>query len=994
MEKRKELKILIVEDSPTQAELLKYLLEKHGYHISTAHNGMEALDLIKEQKPMIVISDIIMPEMDGYQLCEHIKKDENLRDIIVILLTILSDPGDVLKGLECGADDFMIKPYLEDTIIRHIEQTIFLKRNTAELKKNDIEIMVVEDSPTQAEALKMLFYGNGYKVIMAENGKVALDLARKHVPDLILSDILMPEMDGYELCSAIKNDKALKEIPVMLLSELSKKEKIDRGYDAGADGYITKPYGDDYLLNKINILLKTSQNKIEEMQEGLEIPYEERRYVIRSNRQQLLNFLISTYDSAIQQNRTLANTQHELRELNNQLKKKFQELRASEERFGALVRTIPDIVYRIDRDGKFVFLNESVRRLGYEPEELIGKHFSEIILPAQVKSIGREHVLPEYAGKSTGDVDAPKLFDERRVGDRMTMGLEVGLVSKDHAVNPSVLESVGKEAVIVEINSSGMYEIGPDKKKNIFIGTVGIIRDITERKRIEEEIRNLNVELEQRVKERTGELEVSERRLFNIINNNNDGIVVVNRQGIVQFVNPAAEVLFDCRKEDFIGKDFGHPVVDGVDEAVEIEINRKDGETRIAQMRTTEIDWGGDNAYVLLLIDITERKHIEKELLKASKLESLGTLAGGIAHDFNNLLMAILTNITLSMKSTDSMDKMLETLSEAERACIRAKSLSQQLLTFSRGGAPVKKTISISILTRDSVNFALRGSSVRCEFVIPDDLWPVEVDEGQMAQVIHNLVINADHAMPEGGVINVCAENITISEKDKISLKEGDYVKTSIKDQGSGIPEDLLSRIFDPYFTTKEKGSGLGLATAYSIIKNHDGLLTVESSLGSGTAFYFYLPASQKEIPKKPPSASLKMEDTEKVSLAGKAKVLLMDDELIIIKATGNMLIDMGYEVVLANNGDKAIELYKSAGESGKPFDVVVLDLTIVGGMGGKDTIKKLLEIDPEVKAIISSGYSNDPMMSEYKRYGFSDVVAKPYEVEDLHQSINRIIKG
>ena len=221
MEKGKIKKILIVEDSPTQAELLKYLLEKHSYHISVAHNGKEALGFIKKQKPMIVISDIIMPEMDGYQLCEHIKKDENLRDIIVILLTILSNPGDVLKGLECGADDFMIKPYHENTIIKHIEQTISLKCHTEGRKKDDITIMVAEDSPTQAEALKMLFDAKGYKVITAENGKVALALAHKHVPDIVLSDILMPEMDGYELCSAIKNDKVLKEIPVMLLSELS-----------------------------------------------------------------------------------------------------------------------------------------------------------------------------------------------------------------------------------------------------------------------------------------------------------------------------------------------------------------------------------------------------------------------------------------------------------------------------------------------------------------------------------------------------------------------------------------------------------------------------------------------------------------------------------------------------------------------------------------------------------------------------------------------------
>jgi two-component system cell cycle sensor histidine kinase/response regulator CckA len=312
--------------------------------------------------------------------------------------------------------------------------------------------------------------------------------------------------------------------------------------------------------------------------------------------------------------------------------------------------------------------------------------------------------------------------------------------------------------------------------------------------------------------------------------------------------------------------------------------------------------------------------------------------------------------------------------------------LTLQLLTFSKGGAPVKKTSSIPDLLRDSVWFALSGSNVRCDLSIPGDLWPVEIDEGQISQVIHNLIINADQAMPSGGVIKVRAENVLVSPEHKLgaSLIGKRLVRLSVEDQGIGIPEENISKVFDPYFTTKPKGSGLGLASCYSILKNHGGFVTVDSEMGKGTTFHVYLPAaSTKEASQR------QVTDTP---IPGKGSVLVMDDEEILRNFVAEVLYYLGYEVQLARHGLEAIELYGRAKEDGRPFDCVLMDLTIPGAMGGKEAIQKLLEIDPNVTAVVSSGYCDDPVMADYERYGFRGVAAKPYDAAQLSEVLRRVI--
>jgi len=387
-----------------------------------------------------------------------------------------------------------------------------------------------------------------------------------------------------------------------------------------------------------------------------------------------------------------------------------------------------------------------------------------------------------------------------------------------------------------------------------------------------------------------------------------------------------------------------------------------------------------------IMRDITVRKKMEDDLLRAQKLESLGVLAGGLAHDFNNLLTAILGNIMLAKMDSRPGDGRYERLEEAERASYRSRDLTQQLLTFSRGGAPIKKTLALGDLIRDAASFSLRGSHSRCEMVFPEVLLPVEADEGQLSQVINNLVINAVQAMPEGGTVRISCENTELGEDSGLPLPPGNYVKVSITDRGVGILPEHLKKVFDPYFTTKEKGSGLGLATSYSIINRHDGHISVESQPGIGTTFSFLLPSSTSDVRQEPV--------VEHRSIRGTGRVLVVDDEAMIREVAAKILASQGYEVESASDGQMALVRYAKAQQQGNPFDVVILDLTIPGGLGGKETIKKLLEIDPQARAIVSSGYSNDPIMAQFSEYGFKGVAAKPYTIKILSQAVHDVMHG
>jgi PAS domain S-box-containing protein len=422
-----------------------------------------------------------------------------------------------------------------------------------------------------------------------------------------------------------------------------------------------------------------------------------------------------------------------------------------------------------------------------------------------------------------------------------------------------------------------------------------------------------------------------------------------------------------------------------VPQLAEYEIITKDGR-EICGLINSRIEYENDKPVRTTTVfhDITEKKKLEQELVKAQKLESLGVLAGGIAHDFNNFLSGIMGNISLAKLEADQGEDIIESLDEALRVTSRASALTRQLLVFSKGGAPVKKTASISEVLRDSTVFALRGSKVKCEFSIAEGLWPLRVDLGQFSQVIHNLALNAVQAMPQGGTIRLHARNATLDALSGLPLEAGRYVKISMQDEGLGIPQEHLTKVFDPYFTTKHQGSGLGLTMTYTTIHAHDGHITVDSEMGKGTTFRIYMPASYEEL--------VESEDREAQLKKGEGKILVMDDDEAIREVTEKILIELGYEVRCASDGAETIALYQDAARSGRPFDAVIMDLTIPGGMGGKEAIRQLLSIDPQATAIVSSGYSNDPIMSDFEKYGFRGVAAKPYRIEKLSWILHDVL--
>lgn len=517
-------------------------------------------------------------------------------------------------------------------------------------------------------------------------------------------------------------------------------------------------------------------------------------------------------------------------------------------------------------------------------------------------------------------------------------------------------------------------------------GLLIYLRDITERKLMENSL-------------------ASERELLLVtLRSIGDGVIATDKYGKVNLINKTAEKLTGWTQKEAFGQDLdkifyvinnktGEPYQSMVENIIN---NNENIQIDVAVLITKDLKEisiksnyapiksvsGANIGVVIVFQDITAKLKTETELLKTEKMDSLGILAGGIAHDFNNLLAGILANLQLAQIKMERGGDIGKYLNETIKITYNASELTKQLLTFAKGGAPVKQTASIADVIRDTVSFTLTGSNIKCVFKISEDLKMAEFDVGQISQVLNNLIINAKQAMPKGGLIEVSAENIVFKNDNR--YRSGQYVKIVIKDHGIGISKENLSKIFDPFYTTKPSGSGLGLATSYSIIKKHDGYIEVESVEGIGTSFCIFLPASDKLHEQDVPES--------KVSQIGSGRILLMDDEETIRKVVGEMLTYSGYQVVSVRDGDEAIKIYRSAYENRQPFDVVIMDLTIPGGMGGQEALSHLIKINPGIKAVVSSGYANDPIIAEYRKYGFSGVVTKPYKYDELNEVLARVI--
>ncbi len=487
-----------------------------------------------------------------------------------------------------------------------------------------------------------------------------------------------------------------------------------------------------------------------------------------------------------------------------------------------------------------------------------------------------------------------------------------------------------------------------------------------------------------------------------------DGVITTDTDGKIVLINKAAEEITGWTQSAAVGRKFDEifNFIDR-DSAVSLEnwlkeicyqnsasagapkrLKKKDGSLRLVSengsfIRNMESEVVGA---VLVIRDVTEKSKTEKELAKIKKLESLGILAGGIAHDFNNILTAIMGNISLALLRTESSDEKHQLLSAAEKACGRAKNLTHQLLTFSKGGEPIKNIATIREIIEDSADFVLRGSNVQCDYIFAEELWNVEVDKGQISQVVQNIILNASASMSGGGTITVKCANY-YNPRDTVVLKAGPYVKISIRDQGSGIPGNQLDKIFDPFYTTKTTGSGLGLAITHSIINNHGGHIEVDSKPGEGTVFTFYLHASAET-----PISFEHREQVEAGPAGEKGRIMIMDDDDMIRELVINMLGSFGYEVIAVRDGEEAVSLYRQALAQADPISLVIMDLTIPGGMGGKDAAREIHKINPEAKLIVASGYSNDPVMAGYRNYGFRAAIKKPFKMKDLKDVVREVL--
>lgn len=624
-----------------------------------------------------------------------------------------------------------------------------------------------------------------------------------------------------------------------------------------------------------------------------------------------------------------------------------QALKESEEKYRDLVHLLPLTVYEADINGQVIFANHNALETFKVTEEELAQGISIF-----------DHIAPDDQYKVRGNMA------------RVLDGEEIGLVEYN-GLRKDKTSFFGIAA------TTAIFHEGQA------VGIRGIFMDITERKTLENELMQ------------------AREFLDSILNNVADPIFVKDDNHRFLLLNDAFRSFMGSSRREIIGKTeydfFENEEAEGLWEQDDLAfsseqpqekestVTHNDGSQHVILTKKAVFkNNDGERLLVGSIKDITKRKKMEQELFKSRKLESIGVLAGGIAHDFNNILTAIIGNLSLAKMFIEEDNKAFERLTASEKASFRAKDLTMQLLTFSRGGAPIKHTVSLAKIIEDSAMFTLRGSKVRCELSLSSDLWPVDVDEGQISRVIQNMMLNASQAMPDGGIVEISAENQILSRTETLPLESGRYICIEVQDHGIGIPADIMSDIFDPYFTTKEMGCGLGLATSFSIIKRHDGYIVVESILGRGSIFKIYLPASPKSKASSPEA---------KDSLhQGKGHVLIMDDEVELQEVVSNMLELIGYTYESADHGADALEKYKKAKKNGNPFDVVIMDLTIPGAMGGQKAVKKLLEIDPDVKTIVSSGYSSDPVMSDYKAHGFVGMLTKPFELKKLSMVLKQVL--
>lgn len=641
---------------------------------------------------------------------------------------------------------------------------------------NKVNILLVDDHPENLLALESILVDPRYHLVKAESGSEALKCVLNQDFAVILLDVHMPGLDGFQTAAMIKKRERSKHIPIIFLTAINKTDQyIFKGYSVGAVDYVFKPFEPEILKSKVSVFVELHHKTEMVKRQGDLLRQVEQR-------------------------------EHERKLLEQQL--------ASQQRYRNLAEAIPQIVWMADPEGEFHYYNQRwFDYTGLTLEQSQGSGWKGVVHPD----------------------DLPRALKVWRAALRTRGGyeMECRLKRRDGSYRWHLIRAVHEESADGRV-----------------LGWIGTSTDIDDQKRSEEA------------------LGAEKERLAVTLRSIGDGVITTNTVGRIVLINNVVEALTGWSEKEAVGKPIEEvfniineksrerresPVAQVlrtgkcVEMANHTALIARDGTERsIADSGAPIRDKNGEIIGVVLVFrDVTEKQKIEEEMARASKLESVGLLAGGLAHDFNNVLTAIVGNIEMAKHAVGNNPSLLGRLTEMEKASMRARDLTQQLLSFSKG-APVKKTLSVGALVKDAAGFALKGSLITLQCVLPDELWPIEADEAQISQVIQNLVINAKQAMPQGGKIEVQCQNVPAEAAAALPLQKGQYVQILVKDQGHGILNEHLDKIFDPYFTTKPEGTGLGLAASYSIIKKHDGHIQVESTRGVGTTFSIYLPASRK----------------------------------------------------------------------------------------------------------------------------------------------------
>jgi len=867
------------------------------------------------------------------------------------------------------------------------------------------QILIVEDSPTQALKLELLLNEHRYLTHVAKNGQEGILIATEKEPDLIISDVTMPVMNGFKMCSYIKNDPAIKHIPVLLLTDLHDPEDIINGLNAQADAYVTKPFKESFLLSKVEFLLSnqhlTETNSDEYSEKPLTINFFGKSHTITAGRNQVLNLLMSTYENSLLQNTELKEKQMALNLLNEELRKNNSALAASEDRFRSLVLTIPDIVYRIDADGYFTFINNAIRRLGYEKEDLIGKHFSKILCPDDVDDVSREKVLSKIPRNVRRQ--QPKLFDERRSGSRITTGLEVRLKSKSgEKFSPGEIEYLSDDFIVVEVNSAGISGIDSQSEEKEYVGTVGVIRDISERKKAEQAIERERIFLQTIVdsvpipvffKTTHDEYQLTNTAFCNFFDKKSTQII---GYGLFDFLPGQVAEVFHFKEQLFLSSDDTRQVY-------EMEI-RMPGQTvknvvcHIAKFFNIEKTIQG---LIGVIVDVTSQKQIEFELQKsriaaeqlarradeANRLKS--DFLANMSHEIRTPMNAIIGLNSLALK-TNLTDRQKDYLVKIDQSAQSLLGILNDILDFSK--------IEAHKLDLESVPFDLFDVLVNLTnmFCIKQDEKPIEIifsvdqdvpnlligDPLRLGQILINLLSNAIKFTDTGDIII----SIAVQKKgtDNVNL---DF---SIQDAGIGMTEDQVNRLFQPFSqadtstSRKYGGTGLGLTICKRLVEMMDGSIKAGSEYGKGSTFSFNC---MFQLDKKAPK-SLCPADMQDI------KAIIIDDNETSRHMISYMLKQLKMTVDLFSCHEDYLQWFASTKDFPQ-IDLILIDYGMkdTSGLRIASQIKEQLKSSCPPIILMDTIYGRDSLLDKTAQETIQHIIVKPVPPSILYQAISHVFQ-